>query len=256
MALVPCDDLSVNHHHHAQSSDGNHSSECIVESSTHEDFPPDIIKTKLLTLDRKMKNILDNEKLTADEKVRLYNDTLEDYLTFSNKYKENKESQSSASQFRSLQSDSEEKGEDNEFLRDTLRTTLPKTYQKAGDLIFDYLQNRTPPPWNSRGELIYDGKVVDGSHIIELIHDRVRTRRSAGKLIAGRKEFEQILKEINFPTNITHLSTKPQEKFTFFPPHIPSFQKEKPSPKRKRTSHSSPSRVLRWDSPPKQKSKD
>ena len=76
MALVPFDQAF------------KHSNQKSPVNVKVESTPRDILKERLQSLDDKMNSILDDSSLSIDEKVRRYNEVLEQYLLFADKFYE------------------------------------------------------------------------------------------------------------------------------------------------------------------------
>ena len=74
----------------------------------------------------------------------------------------------------------------------------PKKRSK-GSLLLHYLENSEDMKWNKDGELIYKGKVIPNSNIMELITHAVQNDKSQP---IGMKNFYKYLSKINIPSKL------------------------------------------------------
>ena len=74
----------------------------------------------------------------------------------------------------------------------------PKKRNK-GNLLLHYLENSEDIKWNKNGELIYRGKIIPDSNVIELITHAIENDKSHP---IGMKTFYKYLSKINIPTKI------------------------------------------------------
>ena len=76
--------------------------------------------------------------------------------------------------------------------------TVPKTTKSRARLILNKIKsNKDIMHWNERGELIYDGKAVPSTHVVDLIRDIVKGRKSFDPY--GWQYFARGLAKMNTP---------------------------------------------------------
>ena len=89
-----------------------------------------------------------------------------------------------------------------QFDVDTLVQTLPKPIQQRGRALL-LLMSKDPArrlSWDTKGQLIYNGRLIVGSHIADLIKDSQYLYKRFEPI--GMKEFYQSLKEMNVPKTL------------------------------------------------------
>ena len=78
--------------------------------------------------------------------------------------------------------------------------TVPKTTKSRARLILNKIKSyKDIIHWNDRGELIYHGKAIPSTHIVDLIRDIVKGRKSFDP--HGWQYFARGLAKINTPHN-------------------------------------------------------
>ena len=76
--------------------------------------------------------------------------------------------------------------------------TVPKTTKSRAKLILNKIKsNKDIMHWNDRGELIYHGKAVPSTHVVDLIRDVVKGRKSFDPY--GWQYFARGLAKMNTP---------------------------------------------------------
>ena len=147
-------------------------------------------------LDTEMHKIL-LQKAEDSEKWKLYQQTLQRYLHFVNEQRKPLELTLPTT----YDPRKSENTEDQQKLLNQLNTVTPKKFQQHATTLFNALaQDKTFVSWDSTGQLRIDGTLLPQSHVVELISDAVRTRKTAQA--SGWKAFASILRRINVPLNL------------------------------------------------------
>ncbi len=167
--------------------------------------PRDILKDKIVSLDNKMRTILEDSSLSANQKVLQYNAALDEYLLFNEKIINQGRLPKDGMFQKTYESDSDE---EKDIVRESLINTLPPSYQKNGELILDYLK-RAGTSWNSIGTLMDNGREIEGSNIVDLVHFLLRRKRKNVSPPNALSTFRQLLQKANLPKNLLHLSKEP-----------------------------------------------
>ena len=85
---------------------------------------------------------------------------------------------------------------------EVILSAIPKNYKNRARALMNHIaadpQQRIQ--WNERGELIYHGKVISGSHITDLLKNSQRQYRHLQPV--GYQEFQDGLKELNVPIGL------------------------------------------------------
>ena len=142
-------------------------------------------KTKTLSLDADMKHILERSDITDEEKVKLYEEALSRYTVFRRK---------------SMQTPTTSPKTDESLMHfvDDIVTSAPKPLKgKAEQLARTVLKGLK---WSPRGELIVNDLPMSGTHVIDLVNDAIRSRKSFNP--RGRQQFVEAMSNINVPQNL------------------------------------------------------
>ena len=90
---------------------------------------------------------------------------------------------------------------------DVILSAIPKNFRTRARALLNHI---TADPehrlqWNERGELVYYGKVITGSHITDLLKNSQRQYRHSQPV--GHVEFQKALNELNIPIGL--METRP-----------------------------------------------
>ena len=145
---------------------------------------PPVTQT-LKNLDSEMSDILSSKELDDEAKATLYNQLLRRYLTYYDQRKgqplhvklttpkpvetpkpeESKESTEEPAPEKSISTTVEE-----EVIK-----SVHKIYKKGARQLLDKMkENRDVFAWNDKGELVYENKPINGSHVVDLVNDTLR----------------------------------------------------------------------------------
>ena len=216
-----------------------------------------------LALDTEMKNILDRSDVTEDEKIKLYNHTLSRYLTLDHQRKQPLEMKLTSTEVPvptsdeikeqvSTNSNTNDKKDQKHTLESDVLGSVPVTLRKKAERLLKHLKSdRNIIDWNQRGEIIAEGNIVKGSHLIDLIKDTLRKRKDFNP--RGWKEFNKALAVMNTPQDLVGnsdrwryqqsgeelLSSPPFETSGLFAeaPHLKHISPKQKTKKRKRMKH-------------------
>ena len=165
----------------------------------------------LSDVDRDMQNILMQDNLSEDEKVKLYNQALRRYETY-----ERLVTAPSAPQYlpppQSLPTTASATAAASpatvpapaqhvEHIEREILHSIPKTMKKKGEILLMRMKNDpTNMGWTEKGELIVKGRVIPNSNVVDLVNDVLRQRKNFHP--TGRSVFAQALKESNVPRDV------------------------------------------------------
>ena len=215
------------------------------------------IQRTISRLDEEMETILKRTDLTDSEKVTRYNQVLQRYLEYQDRPKQERPSTPKPKDIKDIE-------------REVLMT-IPKPLKRKAEALI-YRVNEDPSvKWNERGELIYQGHIVPGSNMTDLIHDALRRRQTIEP--QGWRDFARVLRQSNVPHDLIghrqrwdwmHWESATSDAFSTAdespreededdrgrsmlktPRRSPS-----PSPKRNKRKHSPPEKkkIIAWDS--------
>jgi hypothetical protein len=77
--------------------------------------------------------------------------------------------------------------------------SVPLTMRKRAKILIDRIKHKVG--WDERGQLIVQGRVVPGSHILDLVNDALRPRKRTSAP-HGRSEFARELQHMGVPHEI------------------------------------------------------
>ena len=79
--------------------------------------------------------------------------------------------------------------------------SVPKIYKNGARQLLDKMkENRDVLAWNDKGELAYENKPINGSHVVDFVNDTLRHRK--GFEPVGWSVFARGLARMNVPENL------------------------------------------------------
>jgi hypothetical protein len=136
-------------------------------------------------LDTEMKKILESKSLPTSQKLAEYNQILHRYLKTTEKRKQPIQIE--------IQEPQKPAFDDSEVLEG-----LPLRNMKSAKNLLTAIKKNTRLSWSDSGELVVDGMPIDGSNIIDLIHDFSRERRPHNP-VTGAEVLAKALKKSHVP---------------------------------------------------------
>ena len=169
----------------------------------------------LRTLDSEMEEILKRTDITDDEKVTLYNQVLQRYLSYYDKkrndplkvsFSNNKDINEQTVE--SQDTDEHNSGEDeSDVFEEQVIRSLPKTVRQRGKMLLEAIK-RNPEviKWTKSGQLVFEDSTIPASHIADLIGDSMRERKGVEPV--GWQRFLRGLAKINVPEELIRNETR------------------------------------------------
>lgn len=162
-------------------------------------MPPSPLARKLGELDAEMKSILDRTDLDEYEKAVQYSQVLEKYISVKQKMLRptqipiiDQNPQPSVKPAIPAPVITNKPNVDLE--------QFPTQYRNRAQNLLKHIENQTDIHWNDRGELLVDGTPFAGSHIVDLIDDTVRHKKTARP--PGSESFMNALLNSNVPRTL------------------------------------------------------
>jgi hypothetical protein len=121
--------------------------------------------THTQTLDHQMQNILQQKDVSDYDKEKLYSQTLAKYLSLRDQQQH--QQQQPIAQVPQTKINEEQ-----------VMSSVPKIYRQKAQALLQFLQSDPEVQWDDRGQLVLSGQVVPKSHIIDLVNDALRHRKS------------------------------------------------------------------------------
>ncbi len=161
---------------------------------------PNVKKTK--EIDREIGEILNDQNTTDYEKNERFNSKLNDYVR-------NFRTAISTSKREALlgkpSSANAEPPATSEVIPLSLEdklSSIPDSYQQNAKKLISFLKRNTAFSWNEKGELKYKDNPIQGSDVVQLLHDAVRTKEISSNSKAF-EEFVDALKREGYPIQKT-----------------------------------------------------
>ena len=151
-----------------------------------------LVRKEIEGLDQKMANIINDNSLTEDEKVDLYNQTLSKFQSLRETVNLNKN--------HSLKTEQQQIQKQPEY--DPVMG-VPKPYKSKANKVLDGLRERNKITFNKRGEISIAGREIKTSNISDLLNTAVNPKAKSGNL-AGWREFDQLIKDENLPKSLLY----------------------------------------------------
>jgi hypothetical protein len=136
------------------------------------------------TLDKKMQTILEREDLSADERLKLYDQSFTRYLNVYDDYRPRPVAVAPEPVKQDLI--------DNEILE-----CVPKTMKAKVQLLLKKMKSSPDISLNEKRELKYKGETVQGSNVVDLVNDVLSKRQYFNP--QGWVTFGEALREGNVP---------------------------------------------------------
>lgn len=162
----------------------------------------------LSKLDESIQSILGSSGVSDKDKVVQYHEALQKYLQL-HKHEANPTSihlrVSEQPSTESMGGDAHPQSETEHTgsMREDVLKMLPVTLKHKGKLLMDHIFKQPEDAnwrWNARGELVFDGRVIDGSNMIDLMYDVLKDRKMVKP--TGWQYFLHVLRDINVPESL------------------------------------------------------
>jgi hypothetical protein len=142
-------------------------------------------QTNMKSLDKEMSIILQSKMSDAD-KWKKYNQVLQRYLHISGERRKPVELSMSHSK--------------TDLLKESLMSTVPAQYKRKAMGFYDFLLSSNLVSWDESGVVSIKGTLIPDSHIVELINDVLRYRKSVEPV--GWMPFAKALADLNVSKEI------------------------------------------------------
>ena len=166
--------------------------------------PTDTVGKVMQGLDVEMTSILDQKDLNDGDKVKLYNQVLQQYNHLSDRRDKQPTRVVLVNDDATTETATPEKSAAApataapSAVEADIVDSVPKTMKVKAKKLMDRL--KTQFSWTDRGELIHGGTPVPGSNMVDLVNDVLRKRRKSDPV--GWQAFAQQLKRINLPMEL------------------------------------------------------
>lgn len=158
--------------------------------------------TQMQTLDQEMSTILQRHDLSERDKMTLYNQALNRYMTYRSKFYTDQipiqvklESAKLSPLVMNKTDTNTSEGPD--IIEREILLSVPKSMHTKAQLLLSKIRNDSDMSWTSKGELVYKDRVVENSNMSDLMNDILRRRQNNNP--KGWQIFAQGLKQLNVP---------------------------------------------------------
>ena len=168
--------------------------------------PHAMLDSKLCELDQAMQDILNQKEVSQEEKLKLYQRSLQKYLLFKDKVEPpavqliGDASVQPTSEVTATPPQPKGNLEDKEAIEVEIIQSAPKNLRRKASLLMRKLKQDNNITWNAKGEFVYKGGVVPNTHIHDLVQDVLRKRKT--HVPHGWQIFAKALKESNIPQDL------------------------------------------------------
>ena len=189
---------------------------------------PDVLSDTLIHLDREMQGVLKRNDLPAHDKALLYQQILHRYLSLGEQYEQQQTGirRRQSSPDRSAvtaataaaaaaaadapggpaavtteaggQTPATESVSSTAAWEEQVLNVIPRSFRSKAKNLLKHIRNVKDLAWTPTGEMVYRGRVVPESHIVDLVGDMMRERKTAEDP-AGWEMFATALKHSNVP---------------------------------------------------------
>ncbi len=160
-------------------------------------------ETKMCQLDQDMQAILNQHDLPTKQKMVLYNEVLQKYLFFQDKLSKETPGQTPSPEKVVIPETTEgaiDLPKEDMATQFSIIDSTPKPYRNKARVFLNYLERNKNVSWSKNGELVYKGRTVPHTHVVDLIQDSLRKRKT--HVPHGWQQFAYILKESNVPRDL------------------------------------------------------
>ena len=161
----------------------------LIEEKQHQHVAP-LTKT-IGTLDREMEQHLSRSDLPSDTQLKLFDQQSQRWHAYREK------DQQPLPITLTAPSPAPTPEPSSESIKEQVLTTIPKAFQSKAKWLLQRMEKSDGVGWNDKGELVLDGASVEGSHMVDLVNDMLRKRKSAPHPVG----WEHFATEIAGPTS-------------------------------------------------------
>ena len=177
------------------------------------------LTSRLNGLDHDIQDVLKNNNLSEDEKARQYTQSLQNYLSYYNQRKsqplkvkveppitvkqqeDTEPKPDESNELKEKLQEAQKEVENSDGIERDLIRALPKTLKERGKILLSKIKEHPNiVKWDKNGQLIFEGKPLQGSHIADLIDDSLRKRKGVEPI--GWESFTKALAKMNTPEHL------------------------------------------------------
>lgn len=157
-------------------------------------------------IDSDMQDIIERQDIPIDAQAKMYDQNLQRYLTFYDK-RMNKPLRVNVLQPKTTkeqpqeEQQQEEQPETIDEIETDIMDSVPATMKsRARQLIKKLKGNKDVVGWNEQGQMMFKGRPVPGTNIVDLVNDSLRQRKNFNP--SGWELFSKALGHLNVPEGV------------------------------------------------------
>jgi hypothetical protein len=159
------------------------------------------LATQVNEIDSDMQDIIRRQDIPIDEKAKLYDQNLQRYLTYYDKRmnKPRRVNVMHTDQTEEPQGEQpREETEPSDEIETDIMDSVPATMKsRARQLIKKLKSNKDVIGWNEQGQMVFKGRSVPSTNIVDLVNDSLRQRKNFNP--DGWELFSKVLGNLNVP---------------------------------------------------------
>jgi len=159
------------------------------------------IANKLCDLDDQMRSILTTPNTPASEKVLLYKNVLQKYLSYADKYAGHPKYNTPPTPSQQHTPPPVESTPELSAIDQRVIDSVPPTFARKAKVLLNHFKTIPELEWNDKGEVIYRKQRIANSSMIDIVNDLMRSRKHRPEPI-GWATIKKVLKESNAPREL------------------------------------------------------
>jgi len=153
---------------------------------------------KLNDLDKELQTIMRKEEYDEETKALLYQQTLQKYLGYKKQKETSSKTDKGEKEIEREEDDTEDKEVNPAMPNDIIISAMPIKYKSRANMLLNSLP--TELKWDSKAQIVYNGRTIENSNIIELLKgfvtDSTRDRNRISHTV-GWETLKSALKKSN-----------------------------------------------------------
>ena len=159
---------------------------------------PDGLSTSLTNLDQDMNAILHDDNKDVYTKAKIYQQTLNRYLTLADKYRDKPIGKIEMMKQKETDPLIKDTVDTERDLKSKILDSIPTKLQPKASLLIEHLKENPEIKWDQKLQLVVGDKTITGSNAVDLINDLVRNRKKTPSP-HGWEHLAAALKKTNTP---------------------------------------------------------
>ena len=157
--------------------------------------PPPNLK-RMSVLDDELRQVMEEDSLTDEERSKKYNHVLQRYQAYENKYDKEVHGR-----VHTLGKDIDKDSPSSAAVEKDIIAAIPPSFQRRAQLLLNRIKaSGGKVGWTENGQLLLEGRPVPNTNIVDLVGDIVRRRKAVNP--EGWREFAVGLRQLYIPQEV------------------------------------------------------